>query len=582
MEHDNALRSTLKILWPFLRPYRLHLAGAFGAMFLVDGFAYIVPVIVAYATDHIYPSLGEPAGLRRLAALSGGLLALAFLRGIAVHLMIRAFWFTAEAAVRDLRNSLYHKLQHLETAFYDQARTGDLMSRATWDIQLIRNFIAFGLEHRLRISLISGTIFLLMLFQDWRLALAVYTAIPLFIVAIISYSRRMRHAGAAQQREMGRLNTHIQENITGIRIVKAFALEQEETERFDRQNKRMLQRDLESSLLQACLNPILLITDGAGALIVLALGGYRVISGQMSLGTLLAFITYLSVMAFPLRILAFNTALVNQAASAANRVLQILESPDQNQRNTGQCRRPIEGAISFQGVGFHYQPDTPVLRDVSFQIEPGERVALFGLTGAGKSTLISLIPRFSPPRAGTIRIDGEKIENWDLPYLRSRIGTVLQETFLFSATIRDNIAFARPDASDQEIQQAARYAQIHDFIMTLPRGYQTPVGEYGTGLSGGQRQRIAIARTLLQNPRILILDDCTSSLDAVTERRIQQQLHTLMAGRTTIIIAQRVSSLALADRIIVLDKGTVQAVDSHEALLEQNSLYRTIYEKQET
>jgi ATP-binding cassette subfamily B protein len=549
-------------------------------MVLIDLFAYSIPLVIGYVTDNVYPEISEPGMLGHLTLIVGGLLVVGVLRGVLIHGMIRAYWYVAESLVRDIRNAVYDKLQHLDLSFYDRARTGDLMSRVTYDIQLIRNFMAFGVEHRLRIILISGTIFVLMLVQDWRLALAVYTILPIFFGVIIHFSRRMNRAVDEKQSQMGRLNARLQENITGIRIVKAFAMEEEEMRRFDAENRRMFEKDLKVGLLQVHLNPILLMTDGVGSLIILLFGGYQVMNGTMSLGVLFAFVAYLGIMGFPIRILAFNTSLISLARGGINRIHEILSSPDQQRHNTGSSTEPIAGHLRFDRVTFCYESDAPVLQNVSFNVAAGERVALFGLTGAGKSTLISLIPRFYLPNEGSIFIDGRDISEWDLQHLRSQIGTVLQETFLFSATIRENIAFGRPEATQEQIVAAAKHAQIHDFIESMPEGYDTIVGEYGVGLSGGQKQRVAIARTILQDPRLLILDDCTSSLDAVTERRIQDQLRELMQGRTTIIVAQRMSTLRLADRIIVIDQGTISDVDSHAALLERNSLYRNTYELQ--
>jgi len=416
-----------------------------------------------------------------------------------------------------------------------------------------------------------------MLYQDWRLALAVFVIVPIFFATVLHFSKRMRTAVLRQQRQMGRLNARIQENLTGIRVVKAFSAEQREMALFEQENQEMLDKDLGVSLLQVYLNPILLVSDGVGALVILLFGGWQVIQGTMSLGVLLAFVAYMNIMRFPITILALNTSMVTMAEGASTRIQEILDTPDQKRVDLGTRTEPIRGQLTFDHVGFNYDDREAVLKDVSFSTEPGEHVALFGLTGAGKSTLISLIPRFYLPTEGTICIDGKPISEWKLPYLRSQIGTVLQETFLFSATIAENIAFARPDASREDVRQAARHAQIDDFISQLPDGYETIVGEYGVGLSGGQKQRVAIARTILQDPSLLILDDCTSSLDAATERKIQNQLRELMVGRTTIIIAQRVATLALADRIIVLNEGRIADIDSHEELMERNELYRTTY-----
>ncbi|MFW5994960.1 MAG: ABC transporter ATP-binding protein [Spirochaetia bacterium] len=572
--------SILRQLRPFVRTYRRNLIIAFVFMLPFDLVAYGVPLVVGYVVDQIYPDITAGGPLTPVFLAAGLLVALGFFRGLSAHLMIRNFWYVAESVVQDLRNTLYDKLQHLDLTFYDNARTGDLMSRLTYDIQLLRNFFAFGIEHRVRIIAITGTIFAIMLWQEWRLALAVYTVVPVFFAIILYYSRRMREAVTKKQKQMGRLNARIQENVTGIRVVKAFSMEHAEIQRFDGENRTMLEKDLNMSLLQVLLNPVLLLTDGVGSLIILWYGGYQVISGTMTLGVLFAFVSYLGVMRFPMLILAFNTSLLNLARGACDRIFEILDAPDQKRYDTGTYTEPIRGRVEFDHVRFEYKSQTPVLNNLSFVIEPGERVALFGLTGAGKSSLISLIPRFYLPTYGRILIDDRDITEWDLTHLRSQVGTVMQETFLFSASIGENIAFAKPDATQEEIEQAARHAHIHEFIASLPHGYETIVGEYGVGLSGGQKQRVAIARTLLQDPCLLILDDCTSSLDAVTERNIQDELRELMRGRTTILVAQRVSTLALADRIIVLENGAISDMDSHENLLERNRLYRTTYASQ--
>lgn len=573
---------TIREILRFLQPYRRSIIVALITMLLVDVFAYVVPGALAYITDVVFPAImnGEPTAMRSLWLSAGFIGATAIARGIAIHIMIRAFWFTAESTVRDIRNALYAKLQHLEISYYDTAQTGDLMSRATYDIQLIRNFIAFGIEHRVRIALIGITIFILMLAQDWRLALAIYTIIPLFAYAIMHYGGRMRSAVVVQQRQMGQLNSHLQESVTGIRVTKAFAVEEEAIARFDDENRSMLQRDLDAALPQAYLTPVLLVTEGVAALVLLVVGGYRVINGDAQLGTIVAFIIYLGIMSFPLRILAFNTALINLARGAAGRINEILHTPDQTRHDSGSRRDRIIGRLSFDDVSFRYGTGPCVLENISFDVEPGSHIGIFGLTGAGKSTLISLIPRFYLPTSGQICVDGLPIEEWDLQTLRGQVGTVLQETFLFSATIRENIGFGRENATMDDIEEAARAAEIHDFIMSLPRGYETMVGEYGVGLSGGQRQRIAIARTIVQDPRILILDDCTSSLDAVTERQILEQLKHLMRDRTTIIVAQRLSTLSLADRVIVLENGNLQAIDHHDNLILSNDLYRRTWRQQ--
>lgn len=572
--------SIIRRMQPFVLKHKGHLLMAVSSVVSTDLITYAIPIGIAYITDEIYPELEAGGDFSRLFLVCGILAVTGLFRGIAVHLMIRNFWSLSERVVRDLRTATYRKLQHLSLAFYDRSTTGDLMSRVTYDMQLLRNFFAFGIEHRIRIVVISVTVFGFMLYVQWQLAIAVYLIVPVFLTITLFYSHKMRDAVHQQQEQMGRLNSRIQESLSGIRVIKAFAEEDGEIQRFRNKNEEMYQADLKASLLQAHLNPILLISDGVGSLIILLYGGFRVIDGTMSLGILLGFISYLGILRFPISILAFNTATISRAQEASRRIREILDSSDQIQLGTGTRRTRIEGHVEFDNVSFRYDETQSVLHGVSFDINAGENVALFGLTGSGKSTLISLIPRYYPPSGGSIRIDGIDTSQWDLRNLRSQIGIVLQETFLFSATIAENIAFARPEASFEDVRRAARHAHIDDFIMSLPRQYDTIVGEYGVGLSGGQKQRIAIARTLLQNPAMLILDDCTSSLDAETERQIQRQLAGLAEGRTTVIVAQRVSTLALADRIIVLADGHISDIDSHERLYKRNTLYRSTVQAQ--
>ena len=564
----------------YLKRYKGFLFLAIISMALVDLVSYAIPMGIEYLTDEIFPAMTRPGMVRELALICVLLLSASLVRGGLSYVMIHFFWAAAELIVRDLRGDLFAKLQRLDLAFYDQARVGDLMSRVSTDIQLIRNFVAYGIEHRLRIILITVTVFLFMLFTNWKLTLATYAMVPFLYAILVGFSKKMGKAVLEKQSQTGALASRIQENLTGIRIVKAFSMEKEEISKFEKENEGLLEKEKKMSFLQMDLNPILLFANGAASLIILLYGGALVIKGSISLGVILAFVSYLGLMGFPMSMLASNTSLFNLAKGAAVRIHEILDCPDEERRLAGDCKEPLKGKVTFKDVNFGYDGCNMTLKNLNFEISPGEKVALFGLTGSGKSTLISLIPKFYPPTSGAIEIDGKNIDEWDLTYLRSKIGIVLQETFLFSTSIKENIAFGKPEASFGEITQAAKHAQIHDFIETLPEGYETVIGEYGAGLSGGQKQRIAIARTLLQDPAILVLDDCTSSLDATTERRIQEQLKELMKGRTTIIISQRMAAFAPADRIIVLNEGSIQDMDSHDRLVRRNTLYRTIYQSQ--
>jgi len=567
-------------LYPFIKPYRLYFALAFVFMVLVDLTGYLLPEVVRVMTDQVFTQIQEPGMVKQLLILSGVLIGAGILRGIVANAMIQFFWIASESIVRDIRNALYHKIQHMELLSFDKLQVGDLMSRITSDIQILRNIFAWGLEHRIRITLITLTVFALMLYLNWPLALLVFGVIPVFMLAILYFSNKMRVGVLRKQRQLGRFVTAVQHNISGMRTVKAFSAEQEEVLRLDRVNAKLQEEETGLATLQAVFNPLILTVNGLGTLIILLYGGFKVTTGELSLGVLLAFITYLSLMRWPVSLLAPNVSLTNMAVGAADRIEEIFQMPDQKVTEKGILCQDLKGEIDFNNVSFSYQEEDPVLENIDFSIKAGEKVLIFGLTGAGKSTLISLIPRFYKPTSGEIAIDGIPLPQWSRECLRSQIGFVHQETFLFSATIADNIRYGKPEATQKEIEEAAHHAQIHDFITTLPGGYNTMVGEYGLGLSGGQRQRISLARTILQDPKILILDDCTSSLDSVTEHKIQRQLKELMKGRTSIIIAQRMGIVSEVDKIIVLNKKRIESHGDHKKLLKSSRLYRESFYSQ--
>ena len=426
----------------------------------------------------------------------------------------------------------------------------------------------------------------LLFITDWKLALVSLAVTPVVIWIVLDFSVRLREAVVNRQTQAGILNAAVQENITGIRVVKAFAMEKAEIDKFESQNRTMLQRNLGVLKLQTFLQPFLIFCGSLGVLAVFWYGGMRVASGDLTLGKLIAFISYLAMTTWPLTMLAPNTNQMRQAEVSLNRLQEILnEAEEIVSPSDAKILSDLHGKIEFKDISFGYgQIDQenwqPILKEVNLRVNPGEKVAIIGLTGSGKTSLVNLIPRFYDPQIGIIKVDGVDVKELDLSWWRRQIGLVLQETFLFSASIYDNIAFGKSQASLAEVQQAAQAAQIDDFITSLPDGYHTVIGERGVGLSGGQRQRIAIARALLLNPKILILDDSTSSVDVETEIAIQQSLQRLMTDRTTIIITQRLSTARLADRIIILKCGVIQAQGNHEGLLEQNDFYRQLYQIQ--
>jgi ATP-binding cassette subfamily B protein len=582
---DWVLIKTFKRLYPYFRPYRWLFWTGFVFMVIQNSLMYVIPWGVGYIWDHVLPVLGKrPGGFRLLAVWCGLLLLAGILRAVFVFLMIYQFWSTGTKVVRDLRNQLYHKLQTLPFRFYNAARTGDLMSRLTLDIELIRNFFSFNLEHRFQIIMYFSIVAVLLLLTDWRLALLCLGITALTVPVLLNFSGKMRTAVMERQVQAGILNARVQENVTGIRVVKAFAMEAAEILKFQRENRAMLAKNLRVTGLQAQLFPFLFLCNSLGAAAVLWYGGTRVMAGQMSLGQLVSFVFYLGMLGWPLMLLAPNTNQLRQAEGAVRRLSELFEQTAEiaSPEDGGVILPQLQGRLELEGISFGYgAPDSgewsPILKDLHLTVLPGEKAAIIGLTGSGKTTLVNLIPRFYDPQAGTIRVDGVELKQLNLEWWRRQIGLVLQETFLFSATIYDNIAFGRPEATLAEVREAARAARIDDFIAGLPEGYQTVVGERGVGLSGGQRQRVAIARAILLDPKLLILDDSTSSVDVETEREIQASLGQLMSGRTTIIITQRLAAAQLADRVIILDRGGIRAQGNHEDLLSHDPLYQDLY-----
>lgn len=570
-----------KLLAPYFRPYRRIFWTGFAFMVMMNLMTYIIPQGIKHIWDEIFPRLNEPGGLVSLAVWCIGLILLALLRASFIFIMIYCYWSAGTQFVYDLRNILYSKLQRLPFSFYDTARTGDIMSRLTLDLEQLRNFYAFQIEHRVQITMYLSIVAILLFITDWQLALACFALTPLAVVVIMKFSRKMRVAVDRRQAQAGVLNATVQENITGIRVVKAFALEDAELAKFDRENQNMLYRNLNVSKLQSFLHPFLIFCSALGTMAIIWYGGTRVIAGELTLGTLMAFISYLAIINWPLWILAPNTNQIRQAQGSADRLLQILNEPEtiSDPPDGGKTIPDLKGKIIFDHLSFSYK-EQPVLKSIDLVMAPGEKVAIVGLTGSGKSTLIHLIPRFYDPSEGRITIDGIDLRKLNLDWWRRQVGLVLQETFLFSATIHDNIAFGVPEATRVDVEKAASDAQIHDFITALPLGYDTVIGERGIGLSGGQKQRVALARAILLNPKVLILDDSMSSVDAATESAIQQSLAVLMQNRTTILITQRLSTACMADRILVLESGMIRAQGSHEDLIVQDDLYRQLYEIQ--
>ena len=481
----------------------------------------------------------------------------------------------------DLRDRLYGALQALELAFFDRQQTGQLMSRATVDLQSVRFFLGYGLifiaQSILTIALAAVAMFAL---QPPLAALAL-APVPLVVVIAWMYGRRSRPALQEAQQRIAELTAEAEENVSGVRVVKAFAQEERQLARFEHSVTRVFDQQMYATKIQARYTPLISFLPNLGLALILLVGGRDVIHGSLTIGQFTAFYAYLLMLISPMRTLGYMLSAAQRATASGARIFQVL---DRAPRITSPENAPPlpdgPGRVSLRDVGLTFDGAAqPALRDVDLEIEPGRTVALVGAMGSGKTALVSLLPRLYEASEGSVRIDGADVRSVELHSLRKAIALVTDDPFLFSATIHDNIAYARADATREEVERAAEVAQAARFIERLPKGYDTLVGERGLTLSGGQRQRIAIARAVLADPRILVLDDATSSVDASTEQEIKQALGEVMAGRTTFVIAHRLSTIALADEIVVLEHGRVAAHGSHDELLEDSPLYREIVEK---
>ncbi|MGQ9585210.1 MAG: ABC transporter ATP-binding protein [Anaerolineae bacterium] len=558
----------------YMKPYAWLAAGAYLSLLLASAASLAAPRLIQAVIDQ---GIGQ-RNLQFLIWASVGIVAVAVGQGLFNFLRGFLSAKTAEGVAYDLRNALYEKLQGLSFSYYDRAQTGQLMTRATNDVELIRAFVGFGFIQFLSAVVMFAATLTILFTMDWQLALLSLAVIPLLVFVVFRFLRTVHPVFMRVQQELSRLNTILQENLAGVRVVKAFAREPHERHRFKEQNLALLSQNMRAVRAIALNLPFLFFAGSLGTVIVLWFGGGQVIGGRLTIGQLVAFNTYLGLLMMPIGMLGMIMAMISRAGASAERVFEILDAQSEV-REAPDARPipPVRGQVTFDHVSFRYFSGEYVLRDVSFTARPGQMVALVGATGSGKTTIINLIPRFYDPTEGRVLVDDTDLRTVTLDSLRSQVGIVLQETTLFTGTIRENIAFGRPEATEEEIVQAARAAEAHGFIMAFPQGYDTPVGERGVTLSGGQKQRIAIARALLLDPRILILDDAMSSVDVETEALIQRALLHLMKGRTSFVIAQRMSTLRHADLILVLDHGRVVAQGTHEQLLHDSPLYAEFY-----
>ena len=479
----------------------------------------------------------------------------------------------------DMRQGLYSHLVRLSFGFYDRHQTGQLMSRATVDLQGVRFFLGYGLIFFFQNILTVASVTVVLFFFEWRLAFVVLAVTPLLVALAYRYSHVAHPTLRDVQQKLADVATVAEENIVGVHVVKAFAQEPAEEEKFRGRNEALFGQTLRANRQRAMYVPLLSFLPLLAQAAVLLVGARMVAHGSLSVGSFVAFNLYLALLVMPLRSLGMWVGQAQRATASGERIFQVLDEPeDVADRPGAPDLPPGDGAICFEDVSFSYLPGRPVLEHLDLALDAGTTVALIGHTGAGKTTLASLVPRFYDVDSGRVLVDGVDVRDVTLATLRSSIGAITQDPFLFSTSVRENIAFGRPDLTDDDVERVARLAQAHEFIEPLPQGYATVIGERGITLSGGQRQRIAIARALAVDPRVLILDDATASVDATTEARIRTGLRELMRGRTTLIIAHRLSTIALADEIVVLDSGRIAARGTHEELIETSPVYREIYE----
>ena len=516
-----------------------------------------------------------------LFVLSITLVVIALLDGVLNFIQRYILTIISQRATFDLRDDMYNSLLEQSFSFYDEQRTGQLMARATGDINMLGRFFNFAFR-----MIVSSTLLLLLVLYSMvslnlELTLVSMVVIPFIFVATRSYSQRIRPMWANVREQNGVITSVLQENLAGVRVVRGFSRENFEENKFQVECQKYFDINITMAKIRAFFMPLATFLSSIGAVIIIWYGGTRVISGVLTLGTVIAFYFYLNRLMHPVRMVGMMTSMLVRAMAAAERVFEIIDAEvEVKDVEDAEELTQVEGKIAFEDVWFSYDKKNMVLKDIDLQVQSGQTVAILGATGSGKSSIINLIPRFYDVSQGNIKIDDRDIKEVSIKSLRRNIGIVRQDPFIFSTTLRENIAYGVTDATLDGVKEAAKSAKIHEFIDSLPDGYDTKVGERGVTLSGGQKQRVAIARALLKNPKILILDDSTSSVDSQTEYEIQQALEELMVDRTTFIITQRLSSIKQADYIIVLEDGAIAEQGVHDELIENDGLYKRLYETQ--
>ncbi len=567
----------LRTLWPYIWKYRGGMAIGMGALVLKDIFGAAMPLAIRAGVDSFTEGLRFATVLKFAALLA----LLSALKGIFMYWMRVVLIGISRDIEYDLRNDLFGNLVGLSSDFYSKYQTGDIMARATNDLNAVRMMLGPGIMYWCETMFTLVLAVAVMLTVDWRLTLMALSPAPLVSLVVILFGRRIHERFEAIQKMFSDISSRVQENLAGVRVVRAFVQERAELRAFEELNQAYVAQNIRLARLSGTFMPLLQMLIGVTFLMVLWIGGYRMLSGRITLGSFVMFNTYMGMLIWPMIAMGWVVNLMQRGTASLKRINQLLDAkpgiaapPD-----AVPVPRPLRGEIEFRDVELRY-PATVALEDLNLAIDAGSTVAIVGHTGSGKSTLVNLIPRILDPTAGSVLVDGTDVREFDPEELRRQIGFVPQETFLFSATIGQNIAFGAPNASREEIRRAAEIAGLGPDIDSFPNGFDTVVGERGLTLSGGQKQRTAIARAILRDTRILILDDALSSVDTITEERILNELSAVMRGRTTILISHRVSTVKNADMIFVIEHGTVAEQGSHRELLEAGGYYADLYQKQ--
>ena len=561
-------------LMNYIRPYVKHLAFAIVCIVLAAAANLYVPWIIKDMIDKVLME----RDMAMLNLIAGGIIVVFFFRGIFYYGQSYLVSFVGQRVVIDIREALFEKFQRMPLAYFDRHQTGEIMSYVTNDVQALQNALVDKLiELVTESSVLIGSI-TLMFYLDWKLTLVTLITVPLVGQAMNIFGKKLKKSGIVIQERLADINSLLQESISAVRVVKSFVRERYENERFHRQNELNFQAEMKNVQLTSLLTPTVEFLAAITVTFILWIGGYEVVQGDLTAGALVAFLTYAVNLANPVKRISRIYGTVQRAMAAIDRVFGVLDMEETIRDRKNAVPLPeIEGRVAVKDVSFSYKEGAPALSHVSLEASPGQLIAFVGPSGAGKSTIANLIPRFYEVNEGAIEIDGHDVRDVTLDSLREQIGIVPQETMLFSSSVRENIRYGRLDATDEEIEDAARAANAEEFILQLPEGYETKIGERGLNLSGGQRQRIAIARAILKNPRVLILDEATSALDTESEKIVQAALDKLMVGRTSFAIAHRLSTIFNADCIYVIDGGRIVERGTHEELLAAGGLYSTLY-----